>query len=285
MVCPDRCHCTRPIPCKLSFHIFEHRSRNQDEVFHVGQAQAYLHGQWHIWDPKLTTPPGLWVPSNASLVISWTNHVKSYLASWLLWKPFLASGFPLEVTGIFTEASALRSTNFLGSSVLLLLVCSILLLDSNSHDGKCEAKHGSNVQCRRCPIWSSWELIHTTVNVYLFPPLFFFYGLYYTDVLSVVSVLYAYRCYLAKQKTGVLFAGLLSLMFRQTNIFWVSVFLGGLEVCRSVPKGRPNIEFPSQPTFHDVIDGSWRHASAYDPIISQACFEGHNSTPVTQKSR
>lgn len=32
---------------------------NQDEIFHIPQAQAYCSGDFHIWDPKLTTPPGL----------------------------------------------------------------------------------------------------------------------------------------------------------------------------------------------------------------------------------
>ncbi|KAI9882311.1 MAG: autophagy- protein 2 [Watsoniomyces obsoletus] len=30
-----------------------------DEVFHIRQAQAYCAGKWHVWDPKITTPPGL----------------------------------------------------------------------------------------------------------------------------------------------------------------------------------------------------------------------------------
>jgi alpha-1,2-glucosyltransferase len=34
----------------------------QDEPFHVPQAQAYCRGEWAVWDPKLTTPPGLCVP-------------------------------------------------------------------------------------------------------------------------------------------------------------------------------------------------------------------------------
>lgn len=119
------------------------------------------------------------------------------------------------------------------------------------------------------------ELIHNTLNTYFFPPLFFFYGLYYTDVLSALSVLYAYRCYLAKQSGATaLFVGLLSLFFRQTNIFWVSLFLGGLELCRAIPKDRDGTRFPKQPTFRDVIYGSWQYAAAYDPLISQASFEG-----------
>ncbi|KAF9510697.1 glycosyltransferase family 59 protein [Hydnum rufescens UP504] len=34
-----------------------------DEPFHVPQAQAYCNGDWTVWDPKITTPPGLYVLS------------------------------------------------------------------------------------------------------------------------------------------------------------------------------------------------------------------------------
>ncbi|KAG8686441.1 glucosyltransferase, partial [Ceratobasidium sp. 395] len=34
-----------------------------DEPFHIPQAQAYCRGEWDTWDPKLTTPPGLYVLS------------------------------------------------------------------------------------------------------------------------------------------------------------------------------------------------------------------------------
>ena len=33
----------------------------QDEPFHVPQAQAYCKGDYWSWDPKITTPPGLYV--------------------------------------------------------------------------------------------------------------------------------------------------------------------------------------------------------------------------------
>lgn len=204
--------------------------------------------------------------------------LRRYLASWAFLKP------QLTLTEILVDASALRVTNFVGGVLLAWLVRSLLLLNIKVHDRKCNRNHESNTPCKRCPNWSGWELIHSTINIYLFPPLFFFYGLYYTDVLSAISVLYAYRCYLARQHDKVVFAGIMSLLFRQTNIFWVSIFLGGLELCRAVPRGRPEIEFPSQPTFYDVIEGSWQHASAYDPFIRQACFEGHNGTPLVQIS-
>ncbi|KAF8342782.1 glucosyltransferase [Cantharellus anzutake] len=34
-----------------------------DEPFHIPQAQAYCRGEWDSWDPKITTPPGLYLLS------------------------------------------------------------------------------------------------------------------------------------------------------------------------------------------------------------------------------
>lgn len=36
-----------------------------DEPFHIPQAQAYCSGDFATWDPKLTTPPGLYLMSLA----------------------------------------------------------------------------------------------------------------------------------------------------------------------------------------------------------------------------
>lgn len=219
-------------------------------------------------------------------MLVWLNKeltlTNRYLVSWALIKSRLASDVRYALASISSDTSTLRSTNWIGGILIAWLVRSLLLLNVGMRDERSKGKDESKVQLNRYPDWNTWDLIHTTVNVYLFPPLFFFYGLYYTDILSALSVLYAYRCYLARQNITVMFAGLLSLLFRQTNIFWVSVFLGGLELCRTIPKGRPEIEFPRHPTFYNVIERSWHHASAYDPFISQACFEGHNGTPVTQ---
>lgn len=121
---------------------------------------------------------------------------------------------------------------------------------------------------------SDIELSHTMFNICLFPPLFFFTGLFYTDALSATSVLLAYKFYLKRQKKPLVVSALVSLVFRQTNIFWVAVFLGGLEVCRTLRKGRSGIEFPAKATFSDVISGSWRHSCVYDPEIHSAHFEG-----------
>ncbi|GAN02031.1 Dol-P-Glc:Glc(2)Man(9)GlcNAc(2)-PP-Dol alpha-1,2-glucosyltransferase isoform X2 [Mucor ambiguus] len=47
----------------------------KDEIFHVPQAQQYCHGDYYAWDPKLTTPPGLYLVSN---VMAWIGGVLGY---------------------------------------------------------------------------------------------------------------------------------------------------------------------------------------------------------------
>lgn len=160
-----------------------------------------------------------------------------------------------------------RFTNAINSILLVLVVRRTLLLTRSNNE--------SEDLGRDPKPWPSAELIHNTINICLFPPLFFFSGLYYTDVLSALSVLFAYQCYLEERNGfSAVFVGLLSLLFRQTNIFWVSMFLGGLAFCRAIPKGQPDVNFASEPGFNDVVQGSWKHSSAYDPLVSEASFEG-----------
>ncbi|KAI9470982.1 MAG: alpha-1,2-glucosyltransferase ALG10-A-like protein [Benjaminiella poitrasii] len=40
-----------------------------DEIFHIPQAQQYCRGDFFTWDPKLTTPPGLYLISNVFVYI------------------------------------------------------------------------------------------------------------------------------------------------------------------------------------------------------------------------
>jgi alpha-1,2-glucosyltransferase len=51
-----------PEPYLVSIHHLSVRDTalksNQDEFFHVPQAQKYCDGDY-TWDPKITTPPGL----------------------------------------------------------------------------------------------------------------------------------------------------------------------------------------------------------------------------------
>ncbi|KAI7902365.1 alpha-2-glucosyltransferase Alg10 [Cokeromyces recurvatus] len=40
-----------------------------DEIFHISQAQQYCRGDFYSWDPKLTTPPGLYLLSNVFVYV------------------------------------------------------------------------------------------------------------------------------------------------------------------------------------------------------------------------
>ena len=95
----------------------------------------------------------------------------------------------------------------------------------------------------------SFNAYYTGLNIALFPVIFFFSALYYTDVVSTLVVLFAYRNHLRRlgpQPLGFLndlwtvALGVAALFMRQTNVFWVVVYMGGLEaahVLRSVKPG------------------------------------------------
>ncbi|SCV02242.1 LANO_0F16226g1_1 [Lachancea nothofagi CBS 11611] len=68
-----------------------------DEIFHVPQTIHYLRGHWSYWDPKITTPPGLYV-------FGWLNyHIMRAFTSW-------------------TTLTILRLTNLIGGVIVLPLV-------------------------------------------------------------------------------------------------------------------------------------------------------------------
>jgi alpha-1,2-glucosyltransferase len=139
----------------------------------------------------------------------------------------------------------------------------------------------------------------TVVNVSLFPLLFFFSALYYTDGISALSVLVSYRIFLqgirhgnqlqaepnaghgAWRSLAIIASGLVSLTFRQTNIFWVSFFLAGLDVVRTVKalahfrnKGEPQEAFSSSASLQEILLVSWRTCHVYDPCVSDAALFG-----------
>jgi alpha-1,2-glucosyltransferase len=94
----------------------------------------------------------------------------------------------------------------------------------------------------------SYYSVHTGVNIALFPVLFFFSGLYYTDIASTLVVLLAYHNHLGRvapegktilNDIWTVILGAFALFMRQTNIFWVVVYMGGLEAVHAVKTLRP----------------------------------------------
>ncbi|RDI82298.1 hypothetical protein Vi05172_g7738 [Venturia inaequalis] len=216
-----------------------------DEVFHVRQAQVYCNGDFHVWDQKITTPPGL------------------YLVSWLIFK----------ITGQCSIA-ALRCLNVGTLMIAPYLTYKILLGLS--------PEPASSARSR----WSALS----AANIWMFPPLFFFSGLCYTDVQSALWVLLSFHAYLRYEKDGfqsfseaisLIRFGLIALFFRQTNIFWVAVFPAGLGVVSSLRKTAPKATYVQNVGFWEMCEASWYESALYDPLVEESWIEDYMKTIVS----
>ncbi|KAH0491010.1 hypothetical protein TgHK011_002456 [Trichoderma gracile] len=189
-----------------------------DEVFHIPQAQRYCQGRFLEWDDKITTPPGLyWV----SILIPQAAQLSGLISSYTC------------------DPKTLRATNAVG-----ILVLAYLALQCRK---EIEARlHQAHSSVRINGI--SQYAMHTALNIALFPVLFFFSGLYYTDVVSTAVVLAAFLNHLQRvgrsqsslvSDLATIAWGLFALTMRQTNVFWVVVFMGGLEAVHAVKMLQP----------------------------------------------
>jgi alpha-1,2-glucosyltransferase len=123
--------------------------------------------------------------------------------------------------------------------------------------------------------------VHSAVNIALFPPLFFFSGLYYTDVMSTLVVLFAYTTHLVSPPSslspllavGVLSSGTIALLFRQTNIFWVAVFPAGLAVVNALRADGPSTASKSNDVT-EILRDSWATGRIVDPLVQDAEIQG-----------
>ncbi|EGU81907.1 hypothetical protein FOXB_07565 [Fusarium oxysporum f. sp. conglutinans Fo5176] len=207
-----------------------------DEVFHIPQAQKYCQGRFQEWDDKITTPPGL-----------------------------------SSVSGYFCDVKSLRATNV----VVLMILAFLVLKCRREIEARLYEAHTST-RLRN----TSQYAVHTALNIALFPLLFFFSGLYYTDVASTAAVLVAYLNHLkrigrdrssALNDLTTIFLGIVTLFFRQTNVFWVVVYMGGLEAVHAVKTLRP--EQVDQPViltlFRQIKYFAWRYSigDIHDPPL------------------
>ncbi|TGO14688.1 hypothetical protein BTUL_0050g00040 [Botrytis tulipae] len=233
-----------------------------DEVFHIPQAQAYCRWDYGTWDPKLTTPPGLY----------WWSHFLS-----------IVSGFTT------CNVHFLRTTNVIALTSIMMLAwkCRNLII-----------RAGAENRTDQSPELISADSFHTAANIALFPPLFFFSGLYYTDVLSTCVVLYLYKQFLEqaesknhkswKNVAWFYLCGVLALCMRQTNIFWAAVFLGGMEAVRTM-KGtyRPAAPFlrhhhaSSMVEYLKEVGELVKSEHPHDPPLHAAGLEDFVLTPLS----
>ena len=134
--------------------------------------------------------------------------------------------------------------------------------------------------------------MHSNLNIMLCPLLFFFSALYYTDVLSAVAVLEVYRWYVLLRSnqtqrshlpwslsTGarsaictiaIFFFGLFAMFVRQTNVFWVGVFLGGLQAVKTLRSSTRATRSPGGSNAKALANQD----AIYDPQMHDAAIEG-----------
>jgi len=224
-------------------------NKPQDEIFHVPQAQKYCEGKFQSWDPKITTPPGL------------------YLVAW---------AFSL-VTGSCTT-SALRALN-----VSAICIISVQAYDLLRHINRRRHSYEKSTDAEQVPSeyeqQSFWLHAHSALNISLFPPLFFFSGLFYTDVMSTLFTLWSYDTFL-KRRPGSLTAvdawqavlvGVAALFFRQTNIFWVAVFPAGLAIVSALEQN--GVSSKGAPA-RIIVQTSWNEGSIYNLSVEDASLLG-----------
>ncbi|CAJ0549423.1 Ff.00g030360.m01.CDS01 [Fusarium sp. VM40] len=221
-----------------------------DEVFHIPQAQKYCQGKFQEWDDKITTPPGLYL---LSLLIPGVVRPDSSLGGYLC------------------HVKDLRAANV----VALAILAYVALQCRREIEARLYEAH-SSIKLRN----TSQYALHTAFNIALFPLLFFFSGLYYTDVASTAAVLVAYLNHLkrtGRDQSSVLSdltticLGIFTLIFRQTNVFWVVVYMGGLEAVHAIKTLRPErIDQPVILTlFEQIKYYTWRYSlgDIHDPPL------------------
>eukprot|EP00922_Rhytidocystis_sp_ex-Travisia-forbesii_P051302 GHVS01076162.1.p1 GENE.GHVS01076162.1~~GHVS01076162.1.p1 ORF type:complete len:667 (+),score=10.63 GHVS01076162.1:302-2302(+) len=200
-----------------------------DEIFHARQFVRYYEGDWFTWDPKLTTPPGLYLISILLLyffvhlpirflsifnvVLSRLPFIRwSFLHDYSIdyyWRLFSVS--PLRFTRLSTSApllipplsgaSSATSVPLLRLSdaiVILRCVNGLVFFPLFVYVCWCLLRHLhfgrqsiSDLRFNFSPSQHFWLGLRTA-RIATMPTHFFFFFLYYTDGLSTLLVLTSY---------------------------------------------------------------------------------------------
>jgi len=212
---------------------FSH-SPDQDEPFHAGQTAAYCAGRWSHWDPKITTPPGLYV-----LALGWARgvHAARRAASMLLPARFPPASTPAWGSAAACSLGVLRFVNVplaAGGFAAATLVHRAL-----------HPKASADVAAL------------TALAVALLPTHSFFTWLFYTDVAGLTLLLSAWALSLRRRY---LLAGLVATAaaaVRQTHAVWAApIALGALIAAADASR------LPGTPRIADAGAGAARQAVA-----------------------
>jgi len=181
------------------------------------------------------------------------------------------------------EIGSLRLVNAQALCVILVLSYGILrVLRTRNNPSKSLSENAEKAGPNHDMQDSTYTVdVHSALNVALFPPLFFFSALYYTDVWSTLAVLLAFYAYLANSESTQIVTrycsavsfGVFALLFRQTNIFWVAVFPAGLAVTDALKKDAPStMSDKADPML--AIQTAWKDGTVHDCSVQDAGLQG-----------
>lgn len=218
-----------------------------DEVFHVPQAQEFCRNFPRIyeseWDPMITTLPGTYI-SSATLVAGLGQGVATGTLG------ISISSLP---QGDWCSTAMLRGTNLLFVPLTIVALHRCLEAVRGSGGGS-STNHGGS-------LWTEAWIIS------MFPLLFFFNFLYYTDPGSTFFVL---MCYAEARSRAPLKAagyGVVAVLFRQTNIVWV-VFSAAVSLLALL----------------DAISSALRRSAAANPELERAKVQSTGSSSKTYQN-
>lgn len=180
-----------------------------DEIYHYPQGLAYCHNKFHIWDPKITTFPGL--------------YIISYIFKSIVMLPLMALGISDKNNYISCSIMYYRGYNIVLAALSLVLYVECRQNLNPSLDMKIQ----------------NWLI---SIILFLYPLNFFYYFIYYTDTTSTFFLLLVYylsikrrREYQIVKESRVKFivmsiatfvAAIMAVLMRQTNAIWI-LFIAG----------------------------------------------------------
>lgn len=180
------------------------REPYMDEIFHVPQAQRYCEGNFTHYDPKLTTPPGLYLLTYARI---WLRDIVL-----------------LRRSNLICDTIDLRRTNH-SVAIFNFIILVLIQLTSGDRGVNLTRKYGLRQRIsqtfEQSTKYDLAKILLTAITILLLPPLFFFNSLYYTDAGSVLFTLLVYLAHLINHHLLAATFGVVAISFRQTNIVWV----------------------------------------------------------------
>uniref|UniRef100_A0A182QT36 Uncharacterized protein n=1 Tax=Anopheles farauti TaxID=69004 RepID=A0A182QT36_9DIPT len=122
---------------------------------------------------------------------------------------------------------------------------------------------------------SPTSLLLETASLALLPPLYFFTHLYYTDVLSVTTVLLLLLASERQRHNWAAFWGLCAVLMRQTNIVWVG-FVCGSRAIDLLFRGSWTSLTPKRivQLVGEIIDRFWAYAAVMGAFVAFLFYNG-----------